>query len=58
MVIPELYIRKKWLSNVAKMNLKDQFKQTWNTYVDNPPKSLNIFIKYVHYVPILIRIIY
>jgi hypothetical protein len=32
MVIPELYIRKKWLSTVAKMNLKDQFKQTWNTY--------------------------
>ena len=41
MAIPELYIRKKWLSNVAKMNLKDQFKQTWNTSVDNPPKSLN-----------------
>jgi hypothetical protein len=41
MVIPELYIRKKWLRNVAKMNLKDQFKQSWNASVDIPPKSLN-----------------
>jgi len=23
------------------MNLIDQFKQTWSTYVDNSPKALN-----------------
>jgi hypothetical protein len=29
------------LSNVVKMNLIDQFKQTWSTSVDNWPKALN-----------------
>jgi hypothetical protein len=28
-------ISEKWLSNVVKMNLIDQFKQTWSTSVDN-----------------------
>jgi len=27
--------------NVVKMNLIDQFKQTWSTSVDNSPKALN-----------------
>jgi len=34
-------ISEKWLSNVVKMNLIDQFKQTWSTSVDNSPKALN-----------------
>jgi len=33
--------QKKWMSNVVKMNLIDQFKQTWSTSVDNSPKALN-----------------
>ena len=29
------------MSNVVKMNLIDQFKQTWSTSVENSPKALN-----------------
>ena len=36
-----LVYQKKWLSNVVRMNLIDQFKQTWSTSVDNSPKALN-----------------
>ena len=31
----------KWLSNVVKMNLINQFKQTWSTSIDNSSKALN-----------------
>ena len=34
-------VYKKWLSNVVKMNLIDQFKQTWSTSIDNSSKALN-----------------
>ena len=34
-------ISEKWLSDVVKMNLIDQFKQTWSTSVDNSHKALN-----------------
>jgi hypothetical protein len=34
-------ISEKWLSNVVKINLIDQFKQTWSTSVENSPKALN-----------------
>ena len=34
-------ISETWLGNVVKMNLIDQFKQTWSTSVDNSHKALN-----------------
>ena len=34
-------VYKKWLSNVVKMNLIDQFKQTWSTSTDYSSKALN-----------------
>jgi hypothetical protein len=34
-------VYKKWLNNVVKMNLIDQFKQTWSTSIDNSSKALN-----------------
>ena len=34
-------VYKKWLSNVVKMNLIDQFKQTWSTSIDNSSNALN-----------------
>jgi hypothetical protein len=38
--LPTLY-PDKWLSNVVKMNLINQFKQTWSTSIDNSSKALN-----------------
>ena len=34
-------ISETWLGNAVKMNLIDQFKQTWSTSVDNSHKALN-----------------
>ena len=44
-------ISEKWLSNVVKMKLIDQFKQTWSTSVDNSPKPLNykLYKKYISF---------
>ena len=34
-------ISEAWLGNVVKMNLIDQFKQTWSSSVDNSFKAVN-----------------